>query len=301
MNLKILSTIFLLSIVVFFSGCLQGGGVSQGYGIEIKNFGTYYPKLESGDDFDITVDVQNKGGTTANNIYAYLYGISPSKWRLRGSNPTLISNELQGPDEEMDVEGESDFISWNLVAPELSEGVTFTYNPKVRVFYTYETTASTSIPILSRAEYKRLVGRDKELPKQKATQVTKGPIGVEINTRSPVIARGGLEDFRIVVKVKNLMGGGAFHPDYINSVPQIPEDRINEMKIKIEAPDVTPIDCSAYNYPEVISLRRGIETVYNCELGISNVITRRDVPINVKLTYGYFLDETTEVTVKGVE
>ncbi|MFB6075873.1 MAG: hypothetical protein ABEK17_01900 [Candidatus Aenigmatarchaeota archaeon] len=295
-------TVILLTSIVFLSGCLQGGNdISKGNGLDITNFGTYYPQVESGEDFDIVVDVQNKGGKTARNVYAFLHGISTSKWSVSGSNPSRVASDLQGPDIEMEMEGESDFVTWNLVAPQQTEGVTFTYNPKVRVFYNYKTTASTSVPILDRKEYKRLVSNEENLPKQKVTQITKGPLGVTINSRSPVIAKGGREDFRISIKIQNLENGGIFHPNYINSVPNIPEDRTNEVRLKIDAPDVTPIDCNAYYSPETISIRRGKEAMYNCELEVSNIITRRDVPVRVQLDYGYFIDETTQVKVRGVE
>lgn len=288
-------------ILVLISGCIQfGGPATGGYGVEITRFGGYYEEVESGDQFDLMVDVKNTGGTTARNVKAFLHGISSSEWQFRGAKE--VSRELKGPDEEMGIEGETDFAKWTLTAPQLIEGVRYTYTPRVRVFYKYSTLASTSVPALSESEYKRMVSKDLELPRQGTTSVSKGPLGVEVNTRSPIIVRRGGEEFRVVIKVSNLIPkGSTFNPNYIHAAPNIPERAMNEFRIKISAPDVSPRKCNAFRGWDTIELRRGDEATYNCELFIPThqVKTRKDIPVHVELDYGYLIDDKTSITVVG--
>lgn len=292
---------FLIGLV-FLSGCLGiGGGGKEvsGYGIEITSFEVFGPpQIYSNDEIDLSLTVKNTGGKPARDVTGYLYGLSED-WELTDEKKQ-VADELKGPDEEMDIEGEQDNAIWTLVAPDLPKGLTNTYNPRVRVFYLYSTSASTQVPIITRDEYRKMVREGEKIPKQKVTTVTKGPLGVEITSANPVIMRGEGEDFRLMVKVTNLNDGSVFKYDTEN-IPKLGTDDYNKIELKIDAEGVTAKekDCEALENSETVELRRGEYLTYNCELKIDEIVTLTFVPININMDYGYIAEDSVSLKVRG--
>jgi len=105
--MKKLIILALIGVVLFSSGCVNlpwgnsGTTTTGGYGLVVNYFEPDFSNLESGDDFQIEMEVQNMGGATAENIYTYLYGITPSDWGLSESDLGKEIGNLEPPDESV--------------------------------------------------------------------------------------------------------------------------------------------------------------------------------------------------------
>jgi len=299
------NSIFLVSIglAVLIAGCTMpggGGGTAiTGNGLVITSFQPEFDSVRSGDSVQLLLEVQNTGQPPAKNIKAYLFGINPAQWGV-ASPLKDVAAKLEGPEEEPPIPGEMDSVTWDLTAPALQEGVSNTYQPRARVFYEYSSAGSVSIPVLSESEYKMIQSRGEVMPQMSDTIVTKGPLGVKIDARTPVVIReGGSESFRLVVTVTNIGSGNTYNLAEHANVPTIPEEKMNQVELKITAPGAAAVDCDAMTDWQVLDLRGGSEGVYNCELQVSGVGARMDLPVTVDLRYGYMQDAVTSIRVTG--
>jgi hypothetical protein len=291
--------ISLLSIL-FIAGCVAPSPEARvgGYGVVINKFEPDYPDLESKEEVAITLEVQNTGGVKARDVYAYLL----LDWVTREPKNQPIG-DLTPPDEEADLPGQIRVLDWWVTTPDIPVGIPYTYEPIARVLYYYKTVASTMAPVLTDEEYQRLKREGKPIPAQTETVVSKGPLGVEIEARSyRVIDAAGRLMIRIIVQ--NLLDGNTFSPAHPTSDPEPGYEELNKINISITtspeiAASVQAIDCQAFYGEDELVLRRGAAT-YPCELNVTGVTIRKDVPIQVELRYGYMIEATTQMTVRGV-
>ena len=200
---------------------------------------------------------------------------------------------MEGVDPVTNSPGDIKYTSWTLEAPSIPKDMTNTYKPKVRIFYTYKTTASTSIPILSKNKYQRLKQLRKTLPRQAQTLVSGGPLDVQIYTETPVITKS--KTFTVKTTIRNLRGGSVFNSSIIGT--DIDTKDLNWIRIKITTP-LEAKDCPGLGEYAYIRTRAG-ETVHNCELIMPDVETMENMPFIVELEYGYFFDISTAIRVRG--
>lgn len=290
-------------------GCINQGAPSTGggFGVVVTSFLSDFPDLESGDKVDLDLEVQNVGGTTADEVWALLYGIDTGVWSLSSTNPVKIATKFEGPEEAAGLPGSIDSAGWKLKAPNIPEGITAPSEARARIFYTYATTATATVPIITESEFKRLKGQNQALPQLTATQVSKGPVSVRIDAKSPEVLREDSDTFRVVIAINNVGGGSVFDPAAISNLKEgqeksalLPEDTEDMFKIKVQAQGVTAEDCTALNAEQTEKLRTRTTSHYSCKLRISRKAPRVDIPITVALHYGYFIDATTPIPVTGV-
>lgn len=289
-----------VAAVLFSSGCLNTGKtITTGRGVQVNIFEPDFPELEAGDTFDLYLEVENIGGTDATNTYAHLYDIDTSEWGLSGSESVSIGT-LSAPDELSGTPGEIGDAKWDMTAPTgLSKGVTYTYTPKVRLLYGYQTVATANIPLMQKDEYSRLKERDMLDVPAVTTEVSKGPLAVTISARSPIVIDDYDEDtveFRVNVDI--LEKGGVIDPEWETSDSAITSEEMDKLKIKISASGVdSAVDCPAYGTDEKVTLRRGASLVYTCELKAKEFSATTTVPVTVVLNYNYLQDLSTELKV----
>ena len=310
--MKKLIILALIGVVLFSSGCVnlpwgnQGTTTTGGYGLVVNYFEPDFSNLESGDDFQIEMEVQNMGGATAEDIYTYLYGITPSDWGLSESDLGKEIGNLEPPDENVGLPGEIDSVKWGLTAPNIPEGITYTYTPRARVMYKYHTVATSVVTTLSRDEYSRLRQKNEVPSGQPQTTVSKGPLSVSVSARNPVILDSPEDTIRVIITVGTLGQGSVF--DYnkasdcggYEGVADINTTcGLNSLEMKIVAPGTTAKDCGALDNYRSVDLRRGQSLTYSCELDPGDITTRKDIPITVYLRYGYMEDFSTTLTVTG--
>lgn len=292
-----------VAAVLFSSGCLGFGAgktITTGSGVQVNVFEPDFPDLEAGDTFDLYLEVENIGGADATNTYAHLYDIDTTEWGV--TEPSQSIGTLESPDEFSETPGEIGEARWDMTAPVagISKGVTYTYTPKVRLLYGYQTVATANIPLMKKDEYTRLKERDMLNVPTVVTDVSKGPLAVTISARSPIVIDDYDEDtveFRVNVDI--LEKGGVIDPEWDTSNSAITSEQMDKMKLTITASgvDSTPIDCAAFNTAEEVTLRRGASLVYTCELKAKEFSATTTVPVSVVLEYNYLQDLTTELRV----
>ncbi|HIJ98856.1 TPA: hypothetical protein H1005_02840 [archaeon] len=146
-SLNKLLVISLLAIVLIFSGCIGGGDRKNqtfGSGLNVISF-TALRQVDSAEQFDLDLVVQNIGDKDATNIQADLFQTSAI---------TILNNRVQTesrllpPDIEKGIEGEDTIFSWSLQAPTLTEDQTKSL--QARITYDYTSTATSNLYIVSK-------------------------------------------------------------------------------------------------------------------------------------------------------
>ncbi len=305
----------LVATVLFSSGCVGLEGImgneqitSTAGGVVIHEFSSDFPDYESeNEDVELYMEVENVGGSMAEDVWAHLYDIDEDVWDPGTTDFSQeVAAELEQPDTLADIPGEIADVEWELQTPTgIPEGVVFKYTPRARLMYNYETIASATIPVLTKEEYKRLRERNMLNLPPVTTEVTKGPLAVEIVARTPVVVDDPADDtidFRITVDL--LERGSLIDPDHDMSTLDITSDEMDIIELEINADGVdgaSGSDCDAYDTPTDQTLRRGQSFTYSCDLDPKDFSTRTDIPVTVTLRYGYFEDVHTTVTVEGAE
>lgn len=294
--------VFLLLVgTLATSGCVQLGGEEQpakyGNGVMITSFEAVPGTVFAGDDYDLILDVQNKGGRTAKDVNAYFYSVAQGEFKNKKVT-------LDPPTKE--IAGQRHTFSWSPDSPTLPQGITRTLNPKVRVFYKYQTIGAARLPVISKSEYKRRVKRDRKLPQKEPVTVSRGPFSIQIKGESPARVEDtqGERTFRIYIVAKNLLDGTPYyrgaHPSSSQNLPRGDSLDTVEMEININSTNAELTStCDQYTSFNNITIRRGEVIRESCEVNVSTVEPVQEIPIMVRLRYGYFLSSETSVKVRG--
>lgn len=300
---------FILPIVLLFiSGCVapDGGGVS-GNGIVITKFEPSLAAVNSQDDLSLRVEVENRGEAIGR-AAAKLMGIYAQDWGVFQTDQPL--EELLPADSEAGTTGQLGVATWRLRAPDLQRGEKRTYEPMVRVFYSYETKVTKPITFVTSDELRRTIQNGESLPAD-PTVMSAGPITVDVRTGNFVRTTENWQQsyFPIQIDIRNTGGGLIAGEDY-------------PVGIEIEAPQGTIFrgDCprqsqtewgSFYDRnlptgltrpisPKTVFMWNGKDTKITCEL---KVITPPDYrekrELKVTLKYIYYSDMKTQVQVTG--
>ena len=303
---KILILMF-VGLVIFSSGCvnLPWGKTSAPttYGVVVNSFEPDFSEVESGDDVDLYLEIENNGGSKAEDVTAFLYNLGDLNNGQELSDNPYEFGSLEPPDESANLPGDIGTKTWTLTAPELPKGVTQVYSPRVRLFYKYHTIASTDITVLTKSEYKRLKEKNQLPEATPTTSITKGPLSITISAREPVIYESGTrEKFDVFITVGLIGQGSVFSPDADYSNGEVSSDELDKIKIKIDTDGATSAStgsCDILNSFQEKTMRRGQSLTYSCELKPNTFTTRTMIPIRVTLYYGYLQDYSTSLTVRG--
>lgn len=308
---KPLAFILILSAVLITSGCTTDPGttVTLGKGVAITGFESDFPgmSLESDDDVGLMLRVQNQGELDAEDVEAQLYGIDMSEWGTGGFMTSETENigTLLAADAVTGTEGQSKTVQWNLRAPSLPKGNQFTYEPRVRVSYDYQTKARKPITLVDVDELKKLVQQGKTLSSE-ATRSSAGPLSVEIRTGNFVKTQNYDDPFPLNIFVTNdlwesggsvVEGSGFF--GYGLDQYQYP------VKVKLTLPDGMSLSGSGQGCStsgEWVNLWKGKSADLTCEIRVTNPpdISVEKL-IQVELDYRFSLDASTTITVIGTD
>jgi len=290
--------IIILLILLFCCGCIEQRNVT-GFGTEITLFEPDFKQIESGEQVELFLDIENIGNSKATNVCAFLYGLifgaSKNDWKLKTNELQCIS-DLDGVDALTNTPGDIGFVSWLIEAPSID--YKHSYDAKVRLFYSYKTTAATSISFINKEVKRQMEQSGKELPKQSEVKLSNSPIAVDIITDSPVVS-GTDNDFVVKVKIENAGSGSVFNASA--EYTEISSNDLNWLKMKVSSPGLEQIDCPCFNKYCDIRLRSFGETIHNCELKTPTVETTDYKPVLVELEYGYYTDGSTTLTVLAEE
>jgi uncharacterized repeat protein (TIGR01451 family) len=319
--------------VVAISGCTgNNNGISTGPGVQIVSWTPSLSTVDSGDQLEFRLQVQNKGDVPAQDVNAVVMGILPEDWHLEtqegsvtnaGDGQFFHADELLGPDKSQNIDSSPTEVTISAIAPSLSRGQILQYNPQVRVFYTYDTSASTLLTVVNDQELKRLQDQGKTLATGTTTQST-GPLTVTINTgkflKAKTISGSPISrTFQITVNIQN-SGGGVLSPNLLGSgIPN--ENTLQSDDYKADFAIGTTsnrltLDCPSLKNDisimlqipsELLNVKSGVIKFFQgksssvtCTVTINNVpLSQEQDEIKVLLDYDYYIDSSTTITVNG--
>ncbi|MCK4714478.1 MAG: hypothetical protein KAT35_02810 [Candidatus Aenigmarchaeota archaeon] len=309
-GVKSLAFLLILSAVVLVSGCINtgGDGVAYGKGVIIESFESDMGSmaLESEDEVSLMLKVQNQGEVDAINVEAILIGIDLNEWGTGYSwtGDTKDLGTLLAADPQSNTEGQTKVVQWNLEAPVLPRGTEFTYEPRVRVFYDYQTKSNKPITLVDVDELRRIIQQGKTLAGD-ATRSSAGPLSVQIRTGDFVKTQNYDDPFPLNIFITNdlwesggsVYEGSGYYGSYYDNI-QYP------VKIKITLPDGMSLEsgehCSTSG--DWVNLWKGKTADLTCEIRIDNPPEFRvEKLIQVELEYTFFMDASTTVRVIGTE
>lgn len=294
-------------------GITSGPSFGTGNGLEIASFTAQPETVFSGSNVRVIMEVENKGGTTvaSDKSIAFLTGsnvefgpgpFSGMVWHDSNQYQTL--KEMKAEDVVRGLSPGTDRIMWTLNSPTLPAGQTRSDTFIGRVYCDYQTSAYGSVWVYpeTEADAARTAGRTLE---KSSFTYTKAPVGIEISTQpDPVIVYGDDQTFSLYIKVTNLATGtiyktGNITYDTTSTNKNLISDALNRVNITVEKTSDLDItnddDCEGEQ-----ELVAGRPTTIVCDFNITgSVTTYKSYPINVKVNYGYYTEQTASVTVQG--
>ncbi|MBI5061023.1 MAG: hypothetical protein HZB67_01800 [Candidatus Aenigmarchaeota archaeon] len=229
MDFKHGNVIFLLLLIpiIAASGCIgqsQTNIIGQN-GLQVKDFYTdpSEDRIESGDVIDVTLAVENVGGTTAQNVQAELLGADWVGGRLYPQNEGWLSddngdgvlgNTLSPPNPQYGYPGVTRTALWRIPTPVVPEGLHKTYNLKARITYDYSTKAAATIRAYSRRFFDAQLQQGKQIAAANsiiAVQHTIDPAPITVSISGPdkiVVPERSYQAYTYQITFTNV-GGGA--------------------------------------------------------------------------------------------
>jgi hypothetical protein len=309
--LKLLVLILPIAAIILISGCTTGGGGGvAGPGIVILNWEPDYSSVESRDDVQLRLKIKNQGGEQADSPRALLTGMTfgGDEWLLiYGTEEESLKPYLLPRNPRYGTEGEEVTFIWELSAPLLPEGITQTYQPGVRIFYDYVTTGVKPITLVNENELRHLVDIGGTLPTQ-ASQHSGGPLAVTVVTGKHIkVVEERRKTFPITIHIQNTGGGIPYWVGQGSMLYGIPEESEYRVLLAVSLPPgLGFVTCSEYagtgsGQGSYIQLWKGRDADITCELEILTMPpVSQEGTIKFYLTYGYAIDRSTSVTVKGL-
>jgi len=305
MNRKILIAI---ATVILVSGCIEIPGMptSQmglgGLGLEITSFTAEPSPIFSGASLRVIMEAENRGGTSVNNSDALVYLTSANwgSWAGNTSSFKTFGKEMKAEDVVRGVPATTDRLTWSLTAPSLSPGQTRSDIFIGRIYHEYETSANGNIWVYSEAEAEaaRAAGRQIYTP---SFTYSKGPVGIQVTVSpTPVILYAGENSFTVYVKISNLASGTIYSPGavgYSSNDISLTVDEINRVDVDVTAPGLSGFSECEGTDQELIA---GRDLTLVCDVTVTSVPdTFQSYQFDVKVSYGYYTERTTTVTVQG--
>lgn len=307
--LKLLVLALPIVAVVLVSGCTGGGsGIATGPGITILNWEPDYSSVESGDDVQLRLQIQNQGGERAENVRALLTVLTfgGNEWLLRGTSGSpevMLEDYMLPPNPRYGTEGEKKDYIWYLTAPQLPEGLTQTYTPGVRVFYDYVTTATKPITIVNDNELRHLEDTGGSLPSQ-PSQYSGGPLAVTVTTGAHIKVGDYGHSFPITIHIENTGGGIPYWGAQQSMLYGISEDEEYMVRLGIQLPPGVIFEtCQEYSgtVGQAVQLWKGRSADISCKLAIpSPPPVAQEGTVTLFVYYSYAIDRSTSITVKGI-
>ncbi len=171
----IIFSILVLALVAAVSGCIGQSqqNVFGQNGLHAKDFYTdpSESNIESGDIMDVTLVVENVGGTTAQNVQAELLGadwvpgrLYAQSWMYDDNGDGVFGITMSPPNPQLGTPGELRTATWRLPTPYVPEGLRKNYNLKSRITYDYSTKAAATLKAYSKRWYDMQLQQGKLTP-----------------------------------------------------------------------------------------------------------------------------------------
>lgn len=316
----------LLLAVLAVAGCTAPA--AGGNGIVIEAFGPDLPQVVPGELVNFDVRIRNTGSVAVTNVFGELLGIDedwydPTEQPHGGGPWEGLTDRWKRPNEEecrygrggftllppdpvFGTQGEEHVCTWTYEVPGdlIPEGLSFTYRPVIRIFYTTHTEVIKQITILPREELVRQQTQGGTLPID-TISATSSPVRIDVATTGPLRVIGDEVLFDVTFTIENTDTGivcsetTEIHNTCNHRNPNRPaaDPKWNELFFTVVDPSGLEFtDCT---FPMKISLFRGSGNTITCEMRLSGV--RTNVPVTqdlrVRADYSYLIDKESAITV----
>lgn len=309
--------LFSIVSIVLLAGCTKApSGPTGGNGVIIKSFSPEFSSVDSGTPVSFLLKVQNVGGAKAADVKAQLFGLS-TDWTAAIMTPDVgavetLAGSLAAPDQLSGMQGEETTKEWSASASP-SKDTDVTYDASLRVYYTYETTASGLVRFVS-STYQRSVTQQGQQLSQPIGVIestsSAGPLLVTVLARTPVVGSDASSTGRVQLEIQNVGSGrvydgseplGASDLDYIKSI-KISGVGSATAEGKCAGKDsvsgvVTFDQVGAVDNRQ--KLLAGKSKTINCEIKTADVASTnfKNIALNIEIDYEYFVDSATSLTV----
>lgn len=294
---------FVLAITIVLSACVGGGGkegaVSLTQGVVINSFSFNPTAITSGETGTFALNIENKGSVKAT-VNAYLYNMNYSGWSsdLTSANPNIISDiALMPPDPDKNIPGDTYVWTKDVTAPSIATGIKVPFNPRVRVCYKYNTTATTSFLVMSSDQWRIEQQQAKTTQTAITTQNSGAPVHFGITTRQPLIwypTTGTTPTMRVVVEATNVdPSAGVPYFKSGSSCMLLPSTERNIVNVTVELIGIK-------KQSGTITLIGGKSGTKTFDFDAPNV-TRQEVTAILTSDYGYFVEAEAPITVQKFE
>ncbi|MBU5537435.1 MAG: hypothetical protein QW818_01320 [Candidatus Aenigmatarchaeota archaeon] len=301
--MKINKELMLFSVVsiVFLAGCARAPETPAGAGVIITSFAPDVQSIDPGSTVTFTVNLKNVGGMKSSTGKAILFGLS-NEWMLPNNGDVKGVPALAPADPSTGLSGEDVSIDFTATFPSSAAKKTdVSYDASVRVVYGYSTIADTLLRFV-KADFLRTAPNT---PKGiQSFSVTAGPLLVTASARTSTIP-GTSTTGRVQFEIQNIGPGRV--------VKDIPPEKviISEDLDVIKTITITGVgrngNCAGISADEsgtvTLTDQRlvgGKSKVISCDVAVGDFTNFKDVALNVKIDYAYFVDSTTRVTVLKV-
>lgn len=306
--MKVRKELMLFSVVsvVFLAGCTGGGGeASTGAGIIITSFVPDVQSVDAGSSVTFTVNLKNVGGKTSDAGKALFFGLS-NDWTISGTNPATLT-KLAPADPSAGLTGEESSLDWSAtIGASTAKNADISYDASVRVMYGYSTTTDTLLRFV-KSDYLRTAPNT---PKGiQSSTTTAGPLLVTATARTPTLSSTSTTG-RVQFEIQNIGPGrviktiaadtgivGAPDLDIIKKITITGVGTSGTCAGKAaDASGIVTLDATAVT-PDNIRLAGGKSKVISCDIAVGDLTNFKDIALNVKIEYNYYVDSTTSVTV----
>ncbi len=322
--IPILVVAVVLSLTVFSSGCIgeknKTPTIMSTDGVIIKQFYTDYDTYESTEKIPLYLEVENVGGTTAENVKVDILGASWTSNACPGESgtascPQPLATELPPPDKTTGEKGGRVVKSWKIDPfSDLPEGVDYTGELTARVLYDYKSNGEVDIYVINKKYYRTLKTQGKTLPTIKSMKNSDGPIHLSIDTAGlPIIVDDSVtssnpKEFQIRLYIKNVGSGLPIKKK--GSDGEEGKITVNIRAFgKVGNSDVNLVSCEGENkftkngdwLSGDVILRRGGSALVICTIKLeSHPELYTPISIIMKTDYRYFTEKSTPIRIIGV-
>lgn len=185
----------------------------------------------------------------------------------------------------------------------LDAGQTNNYILIGRLYSDYQTNANGNIWVYSETESEaaRAAGRSLYTP---SFTYTKGPVGLSVTVSpTPIILYTGENRFTVYIKISNLASGTIYAPSVINyggTNVALTMDNINRVNVVVTpGSGLSIVDNNGCQGTDQ-ELVAGKDLTMVCDITVGgSVPTFQSFPFDISVSYGYYTERTSSVTVQG--
>jgi hypothetical protein len=299
-QIKLLMVVFGLTLVT--SGCVEGGESTEAgtTAVSVNDFSMSPSTIQSGGTAVLEMELQNTGDNDVRDPEALIFGRTINRpgntWETTDGEPPIMQfRRLRAGTDQTTSVGVP--RSLELTAPEVDDSQTIDGVFNAKIFYRYNSTATSSITVMTNER------RIEENPTREAitTRNDDGPVHVSINEFSPIITYkdDDSQNLGLQIQIQNKGPGTVYSSEAPFPSSGSPEEREeHEGKVRVNLEDAPPIYFEENT--KTIEMRDNSEGSAFFDMNVERPGNFEDTnDINVNLEYSYSKETSTPFIVEG--